>query len=109
MKYLFNTPIITAYGTFRYRKITVDEAVEFIWGRDWTSSIGHAAVADIFTQLSGVEVPVVRQRAEMKPGDIALVFRILRRPPEGARILGLDELRAIPHEYGLLEMLKGEQ
>lgn len=109
MKYVFNTPIITAYGTFRYRKIDVETAVEFLRARDWQSAVGHEGTASLLNQLSGVEIPVRRERTQMRAGDTALVFRILQRLPENTGVLDREALRGIPHEYGLLEMIKEDQ
>ena len=54
------------------------------------------------TQLTGVQIPVNRVAIRMQPGDIAIVFRVLTRLPEG-KVLSDEELAAIPYEFGILE------
>lgn len=104
-RYVFNTPILTAYGVFAFYPIAVDEAVAFLREGDWTSAIGHAGTAQLLTQLSGVIVSVNRMTATMEIGDEALVFRLLKRQQEG-RELTLEDVRTMPHEYGILERLE---
>lgn len=104
-RYVLNTPILTAYGVFAFAPLTVDEAILFLRTPGWTSGIGHIGTAQLLTQLSGVQVPVNRVTLEMNPGDQALVFRLKRRQQEG-RELTLDDVRSIPHEYGVLERIE---
>lgn len=104
-RYVFNTPILTAYGIFAFYPVTVEEAVAFLRQGGWTSAIGHAGTAGLLTQLSGVLVPVNRITAVMEVGDQALVFRLLRRQQEG-RELTIQDVRGMPHEYGILERLE---
>jgi len=105
LRYIFNTPVLTSHGVYRFSKITLDEAVAFLREGNWKSSVGHQAAADLLTQLSGVPIPLNRVRNEMEPGDVALVLRLLRRLPEGVSVVDMEELRMTPHEYCLLERI----
>jgi dihydroxyacid dehydratase/phosphogluconate dehydratase len=69
------------------------------------SAIGHAATARFLSQCLGIEVPLNRKAIQMKPGDSALVLRLLDRLPEG-QLLDEDALANRPHEFGVLTRLR---
>ena len=100
MPYLINTPILTTYGDYSFTKISVTEATGIL--KDgFVSAVGHQATADILKRILGIDVPMNRASIEMDCGDIAVVFRLLQRLPEGA-VLNQEELEKLPYELGLL-------
>jgi hypothetical protein len=102
--YLLNTPILTAYGNYRFTgPLSLEEAKSRI-GTDFVSAIGHQAAADFLSLLLGVTVPANRQAITMEPGDGALVLRIRERLPEG-KLLNREEMMAIPYELSWLKRL----
>ena len=99
--YILNSPVLTNWGTYMYEQITVDEARELVSRNNFVSAIGHEATAKFLSKLLGVEIPVHRVRIKMHLGDVALVFQLQRRLPEGY-VATEEDLKTIPYTLGLL-------
>ena len=100
--YILNTPILTEYGKYDFRRADIPEVQVLLAQGNFTSAIGHDATATLMTQLTGVQIPVNRIAIKMQSGDTAVVFRVLTRLPEG-KILSEEELTKVPCEFGILE------
>lgn len=105
MIYLLNTPILTAYGSFRFSGPISPEAARKRLAGGFQSAVGHASSAAFMTRLLGLQVPVNRVSVAMAPGDAALVLRLRARLPEGA-VLTAEEMAAVPYELGWLARLE---
>jgi hypothetical protein len=105
---LLNTSILTTYGTFTYHPATLDEVRAHLQAADETgipiiSAIGHASTAEILTGLLNRPVDVNRIEFRQEPGDVAVVFKMRGRPPEG-KILSSEEIESIGYDFGMLAM-----
>ncbi len=103
IKYLLNSPIIPNPGTYKLSDVSLEEAGNIAFGA--VSAIGHQATASYLSKLLGMEIPVNRMAISMQPGDLALVFRVEGRLPEG-KVLTLDELTQYPFQLYKLERLE---
>lgn len=101
---LLNTSIVTADGTYTLNTIDLNQAKDLIKDQEIISAIGHESTAQILYDLLGVDVPVNRIQFEQQPKQIALVFKLNGRPPEG-KILRRDEIEQIGYSFKLLTRL----
>lgn len=106
---LLNTTIITAYGSYEYKPITLDDARALVRefrhrGKIIESAVGHQSTADLLSVLLDHQVSVNRMEFKQTLDAIALVFKLRQRPPEG-KILNRDEIEAIGYEFGLLSRI----
>ena len=98
---LLNTPVITTYGKYEYLPLSLDDARSLVQEQPPQSAIGHAATAEILTELLGVHVAVNRISYAQQPNEAAIVFKLRIRPPEGV-ILNRQQIEEIGYEFGFL-------
>lgn len=103
MNYLLNSPMLTQYGTYRLLPCDEQQLCAFAQA-PFESAIGHEGAARWLTGRLGVVVPCRRREIHMRPGDCALVLRLLKRLPEG-QLLDAMALGRWPHEFAWLECL----
>lgn len=105
MLYFLNSPVLTNYGIYRFRKCTALEAKE-LWNSavEKISACGHKDTSD-FLQKLGLNVEVNRISIEMQKGDKAIVLKINKRLPEGG-IMTSKELDETNYEFGILELIE---
>jgi hypothetical protein len=126
---LLNTSILTTFGRFTYWPITlayaqelsrlacggvVDEPLPTCSSSDppptlpnplgpLLSAVGHESTAQVLSSLLGVPVPVNRIQYVQQASDLAIVFKLRGRPPEG-RVLTVQEIEGIGYDFGMIRM-----
>jgi hypothetical protein len=104
-KYLLNAfslsmlPDISLLLTVRSAEVG---EVKKLLGSDFISAIGHESTAALLSNILGVDVKFNRTSIKLEPGDVAVVFQLLGRLPEG-RVLTVDELRGIEYRFFVVE------
>lgn len=83
---------------FLRRKINLADAKRLISNHEWQSAVGHSSTAEIISNLLGIDCPVNRFQYCQAPGEVALVFQLNGRPPEG-KILTADEIETIGYTW----------
>lgn len=110
MKYVVNSAVITAFGVWLYKPLSVEQATEWLQAGGWLSTVRYNETAQVIQELTGVEVPLNDQVIAMDPGDEALVFRL--RFEKGASRVARELKGKLTKEFvreyleiGLLKML----
>ena len=103
---LLNTSIITHSGFYSCEDITLQDAKKIIANSDKIeSAIGHESTANILTELLEYNVEVNRINYVQEKGDVAIVFKLEKRPPEG-KILTKEEIENIGYKFQSLVRLR---
>lgn len=106
MNYAFNTTIAVPSNLpaeFAMSAISAEEATSILQA-GFTSAIGHEGSAEVFTAVTGVNVPVNRIQAAMELGDKAVCLKLRGRIPEGS-ILTKEECDKIGYDFVLMERI----
>jgi len=102
---LFNGTVATTNGLYRINDIDIDTAKKYIKQNGFISAIGHKATAEIMSELLGINIPMNRIQFHQEIGQIAVVFKLNERPPEGD-ILNQLELERIGYSLKIMERLE---
>lgn len=81
-------------GTFEVTNLSLSEARACL-AEGFTSVVGHAATAEVFSRLLGLPITENRLSITLEPGDRLICGALGARLPEG-KILTETELTAIP-------------
>ena len=111
--YLFNAPIVPINydkydrAVIRLRRISVEEAKEFLSKHEFISAIGHQGTAQLLSELLSIPIPVNRITVQLEQGDIFIAFMLKQRLPEGA-VLSKEQLEKLDYWLvkGLVVMLE---
>ena len=95
---ILNCAICTEPGEYSFEKSSLEEVKKLLQKNDFVSAIGHQSTSEVLTELTGISIPVNRIQFSQKPGQTAIVFRLLGRIPEG-KILSREEIEEIGYEF----------
>lgn len=101
---LLNSPRLTDFGNYQYRHATLEEVKNLV-GEGFQSAIGHKSTAQVLSTLLGVEVVSHRVNYRQKTGEQAIIFELIRRPPEGATLDSHDIIN-IGYRFGILTRIE---
>jgi hypothetical protein len=102
---LLNAAILTSYGSFTFEPLTLEKAREIVYAAESVkSAIGHAATAEILSDLLDYKVEANRIDFYQTADDAALVFRLKKRIGEG-QVLNREEIEKVGYEFGLLRKI----
>lgn len=84
----FSINMLTQDTSFRFNKLTVEEAVARL-GEDFVSAVGHADTAALFAEQLGIVVPCNRITVEIDDNVKTLIVGQYKGPrlPEGCHTL----------------------
>ena len=102
---ILNTSVLTNYGTYSYEPISLAKAKELINDNEIISAIGHSATADILSDLLEIEVKTNRIEFLQEVDEIALIFKLKSRIPEG-KVLSRIEIDETGYDFGILRRVK---
>jgi len=99
-KYLMRAPILSGFGKYNYKSISLEEAREVLAGSSFVSAIKYQWDADLLRDLLGFYVPINRGEVKMDIGDLAVVFEFPEAPAGSSNP---DKDARMPLCVGLLE------
>lgn len=89
MRFILSSAVITAPGTYRYRRIDLQAARRWLEAGPHYSTIRYRETAHALGALLGRKIETRDEQVKMQPGDEALVFRLVF--PPGTRGLPTDQ------------------
>lgn len=94
MRYILNSAVLTAPGTYVYKHITTAEARTWLHEGSFESTVGYPETCEALQRISGIEIPCNRKQITMDMDDEALVFRLTKRliTPESKGKIGVQEI-----------------
>jgi len=99
---LFNGTVATTNGLYRISDIDIDMAKKYIKQYGFISAIGHEATAEIMSEVLEINIPMNRIQFHQEIGQIAIVFKLNERPPEGD-ILNRQEIERIGYSFKIMQ------
>ncbi len=102
---LFNGTVVTTNGLYFIDDIEIETAKKHINNNGFISAIGHAATAEIMSEILGYNIPMNRINFHQQVGQVAIVFKLNERPNEGT-ILNIEEVKNIGYNLKIMRRLR---
>lgn len=94
---LLNSSIVTAPGRYVLEDISLEDARGLVQG-ETMSFVGHQPTNDLMSSLLGIDVPYHRGIFSQEVGQIALIFKLNGRIPNGVQ-LSKAEIEKIGYSF----------
>lgn len=98
---ILNTSILTSPGNYSCFPVPVESARILINSAELESHVGHESTAKLISEILEVDIPCSREELKQKVGQMALVFKLKKRAPEGT-VLDEKQLKEIGYEFWIL-------
>jgi len=102
---LFNAAVLPGPGRWELNNISAAQAAALVAAQGYRSAIGHAATAQLLSQILGIECPVDRHACQLAPGEQAIVLRLAQRLDEGVVLGAPRDIEALGYKLALLTRL----
>ncbi|MEP7372574.1 MAG: DUF1874 domain-containing protein [Chitinophagaceae bacterium] len=98
---ILNSSVLTTFGEYSYRPLTIEDAKTILKDEGFVSAIGHNETANLFSSLTGMDIKANRVEYRQQPGEKALIFKIRKRL-KVAEVVGPYEIPPEEYECGIL-------
>jgi hypothetical protein len=98
---ILNASILTNFGCYEYRELTLEQVKDIISKEGWKSAIGHISTAKLISKILNINCLVNRITYSQKLNEQAIVFKLKGRL-ESRKFFTLEELEKCEHSWGLL-------
>ena len=102
---LFNGTVATTNGLYSIQDIDFADAKAFVKKYGYVSAIGHLATAEIMSELLEETIPMNRIQFYQQVGQMAIVFKLNKRPPEGV-VLNKEQIKNIGYSLKVMNRLE---
>jgi hypothetical protein len=85
MRYIFNAPLCTAPGLYKYAYLSVDDARVWLMRGEWESVLTFTDSVVALAVLTGIGIPLGKKNVTMQVADEALIVRV-NKPNELRRV-----------------------
>ena len=102
---ILNAPVVSTFGNYTYFPIPLESAKILVNAANISSYVGHKSTAEVLSEVLEKPVGFSRKMLRQKVGQMALVFKLKKRPEEG-KILNKEEVEKHGYEFGILYRLR---
>ena len=105
---MLNSAVCSTDGVYHFKTIDIEEAVYWLGLGPYDCYLGYIEIARLLRDLTGFKMRMRRENIRMKPGDEALVYRLMGFRPKMEAKGHLDPVEALASsKFGLLTKLPG--
>jgi len=98
---ILNAPVVTTVGKYVTWEVPIESARLLANSMTLESSVGHESTAKTLSKLLEVPIEFTREELKQKVGQMALIFKLKKRPPEGV-VLNRQDLEKIGYKFWIM-------